>query len=246
MVETIATAAYIPPPVPAASGFQNRSGNQQRPGRQHRNADSAIDLAAVFSLPDDVLPPALQDIFLQLVEQVERLRDEVERVRHHEEFLLNAADRHVFLPALNRRAFLTGLTRVLDASARADLPGNLAFLHVEGIEVLRGAHGLAAGDAALVFVATAIQDELRESDLFAYLDGSDFAIALTVAESEGVAKKLGRLISVVTNSPLMWGKTQVSLDLKVGLVAFRPGVPAGQLLSEASQAMISGTSALSI
>jgi diguanylate cyclase (GGDEF)-like protein len=245
MVETIQTTPYIPPPVPAASGFQDRPSHQQ-PEREKRQANPDVDIASVLSLPENVMPPAIQEIFLQLVEQVERLREEVERVRSHEKFLISAADRHAFLPTLNRRSFMAGLTRMLEHAERAELPVNVGLLHVEGIEAIRGSHGLQAGDAALAFVATAVQNELQQGDLIAYLDGSDFAVALALSEPDAAAASIGRIVGTVKGAPLMWNQDRVTLDIKVGLAVFRPGIAGDKLLSEASQAMISGTSALSI
>jgi diguanylate cyclase (GGDEF)-like protein len=244
MVENIDPAAYIPPPVPPAGGTPNQSGRQ--PQRQYQpQREQVTDIATVLSMPENVMPAAIQDAFLQLVAEVERLREEVERVRLHERFLVDAADRHPLLPVLNRRAFMAGLGRVLEASARGDLPGTLAFLHVDGIEAIRRTHGLLAGDAALAFVAVAIQNELRQTDLLSYLDSSDFAIALVVADNDGASAKLDRIVAAIQAAPLLWNEHAVTIGISLGKVHFRNGVGGEQLLNEACQAMISGTSALS-
>ena len=237
MVENIEPASYIPPPVAPAGGTPNQSGRQQQRQFQARR-EPIVDIASVLGMPENIMPAAIQDAFLQLVE-------EVERVRQHEKYLVDCADRHVLMPALNRRAFLVGLGRVLEASERGDLPGTLAFLHVEGIEAIRRAHGLRAGDAALAFVAVAIQNELRQTDLIGYLDSSDFAVALVVADAEGAAEKLARIVSAITAVPHLWNEHLVRIGLAIGKVPFRAGTTADQLLNEASQAMILGTSALS-
>src|SRR5579871_238848 len=184
MVDQIDPTAYIPPPVAPAgsqSGFAGRQ-PQQHPPQNRR--EPAVDVAAVLGATEQALSPAMQECFLELVEHVERLREELERVRMHETYLVNAADKHPTLPALNRRAFMGALSRLLQTSERAELPGSLALLHVSGLESLREAHGLAAADAALSFVADEIMTELRQTDLLGYLDGSDFAVALAVAEAD--------------------------------------------------------------
>lgn len=244
MVEQIDPAAYIPPPV-AASGGTSNNARQQQQDQKRPQAWPIVDVATVLGLPENVMPAAIQEAFLQLVEEVQRLRDEVERVRMHESYLLSAADRHAFLPTLNRRAFLTQLTRLLEASERAELPGSLAYIHIEGIETLRRRHGLLAGDSALAYVANAIQIELRQTDLLTYLDSSDFAVVLAVAEEEGAEAKIGRIAAAIKAAPLMWNEHRVVITPTVGAVHFRTGMTADQLLNEACQAMILGTSALS-
>lgn len=248
MVDQIDPALSIPPPLAVGAGQAGHGGrqHQQQPqGHSQSERKAVVDIASVLGMPENVMPTALQGAFLQLVQEVERLRDEIDRVRLHEAHLLEAADHHALLPALNRRAFIAGLNRILEASERAELPGSLAFLHISGIESLRRSHGLLAGDAALAFVAASITNELRQTDLLAYLDSSDFAIALAVASDEGAADKINLIVEGLRAAPLFWQDQKVTLAVAVGLVHFQPGMTAEQTLIAASQAMISGTSALS-
>jgi GGDEF domain-containing protein len=187
----------------------------------------------------------MQACFLELVEQAERLREELERVRMHETWLENAADRHPSLPALNRRAFMGALARLLQASERAELPGTLALVHVAGIEAVRQTHGLAAASAALAFVAEEIMTELRQTDLLGYLDSSDFAIALAVAEPDGAKLKIDRIVTTLAATSFLWEEKPIPLGILAGMVHFEQGMTAEALLAAADQAMMSGTSELS-
>ena len=247
MVDPIDPTAYIPPPIAPSGGQGGFAGRQPHPERQFAPHDDtpAVDVAAVLS-EEHSLSPAMQARFLELAEQAERLRGEVERVRMHESYLEGAADRHPTLPALNRRAFMGGLTRLLQASERAELPGSLAVLHVSGIEAVREAHGLEAASAALTFVAEEIMTELRQTDLLGYLDSSDFAIALAVAEHEGAKAKIDRIATTLAATPFLWEDRPVVLGVTAGMVHFKEGGTADSLLAAADQAMMSGSSELSI
>lgn len=246
MVEHIDPAAYIPPPVAPVGG---QSGHGRQPQQERRSLPHAsapiVDVAAVLGATEQALSPAMQHCFLELVEHVERLREELERVRMHETYLINAADRHPTLPALNRRAFMGALTRLLQTSERAELPGSLAVLHVSGIEAVREAHGLPAASAALDFVAGEITTELRQTDLLGYLDSSDFGIALAVAEADGAKAKIDRIAMTLSATPFLWQETPIALGIGVGMVQFEAGMTAESLLAQADQAMMSGTSELS-
>jgi diguanylate cyclase (GGDEF)-like protein len=230
MVEQIDPGAAIPPAPATAS--------QPGPGGRQPSADifarrpPTVDIATVLSMPETVLPAAIQDSFLQLVEEVERLREELERVKLHERYLQHAADRHVTLPVLNRGAFMQSLARLLETSQREDLPGSLLMLHVEGVEALRRASGMAAGDRALARVAELVLGELRQTDLFGYLDVSDFAVALAVATTEGAQAKLAQ-IAAALNTALDAGAPAIELPIILGMVSFQPGATADQSLSEA-------------
>lgn len=247
MVDQVDPTAYIPPPVAPAGGQSGFAGRQPRqPSKPAAHTQSpAVDVAAVLGDAEQALSPAMQACFLELVEQAERLREELERVRMHETYLETAADRHPTLPALNRRAFMGALSRLLQASERAELPGTLAILHVAGIEAVREAHGLAAASAALTFVAEEIMTELRQTDLLGYLDSSDFAIALAVAEPDGAKAKLDRIVSNLAATSFLWEDKPISLGIAAGMVHFGEGMTGESLLAAADQAMMSGTSELS-
>ena len=246
MVDQIDPSAYIPPPVAPTGGQSGFAGRQPRDRRSTATLQApAVDVAAVLGATEHALSPHMQSAFLELVEHVERLRDELERVRMHETYLITAADRHPLLPALNRRAFMGGLTRLLQTSERAELPGMLAVLHVSGVEAVREAHGLPAAAAVLEFVAQEITTELRQTDLLGYLDSSDFGIALAVAEPEGAKAKIDRIAATLSATPFLWGEAPVRLGIAVGSVRFGEGMTAESLLAQADQAMMSGTSELS-
>lgn len=245
MVDQIDPAAYVPPPVAPLGGQSGHGGRQpQQNSEEHRRAP-AVDVAAVLAATEQALSPAMQECFLELVGHVERLREELERVRKHEAWLVSSADRHPCIPALNRRAFMAGLNRLLQASERADLPGSLALLHIAGLEKLREEHGLGAQAAALQFAAEEIATELRQTDLLGYLDGSDFALALAVAETDGAALKIDRIAANLSATPFLWRDRPMLLEIKLGVVHFEAGMTAESALAAADQAMMSGTSELS-
>jgi diguanylate cyclase (GGDEF)-like protein len=247
MVDQIDPTAYIPPPVAPAGGQGGFAGRQPPRDRNaaQRHSSPAVDVAAVLGSADQGLSPALQACFLELVEQAERLREDLEHARMHETYLENNVDRHPTLPALNRRAFMGALSRLLQTSERAELPGSLAVLHVSGIETVRERHGLAAASAALAFVAEEIMTELRQTDLLGYLDSSDFAIALAVAEAEGAKAKIDRIATTLAATPFLWEEKPIALGISAGMVHFADGMTAEALLVAADQAMMSGTSELS-
>lgn len=246
MVDHIDPSAYVPPPIAPTGGQGGYAGRQPPRDRQPaaHTASPAVDVAAVLGSAE-ALSPAVQACLLELVEQAERLREELERVRMHETWLESNADRHPLLPALNRRAFMGALSRLLQASERAELPGTLAVLHVSGIEAVREAHGLASASAALTFIAEEIMTELRQTDLLGYLDSSDFVIALAVAEPEGAQAKIDRIATTLSATSFLWEEKPIALGIAVGFVHFAAGMTAESLLAAADQAMMSGSSELS-
>jgi PleD family two-component response regulator len=241
MVDQIEPTSYIPPPAAPAGGQSGFAGRHPQEENHTTPREPAVDVAAVLGATEQALSPAMQQCFLELVGHVEKLREELERVRMHETYLVNAADKHPSLPALNRRAFYSGLSRLLQTSERAELPGSLALLHVSGIEAIRETHGLAAAEAALIFVTGEIMTELRQTDLLGYLDSSDFGVALAVAEPEGARDKIDRIVATLSATPFLWQEQALGMRVASGIVHFEKGMTAESAMAQADQAMMSGT-----
>lgn len=230
MVEKIDHTASILPPNSVAGGDGNAGGGRQRQQESPAERPAIIDVASIFGAAGQPIPPAVQDSIMQLMAEVERLRDEVDRLKRHETYLLETANHHPLLPALTRRAFMTGLKRILEASERADLPGSLAFFHLDGLEKIRQLHGMQAGDAMLSFVASRIHNELRQTDLLGYFDVSDFAVVLALANHHGVTEKITLIMNRLHEAQLEWEGQKIQIRFLAGVVHFQAGMSAEQLV----------------
>ena len=229
MVQQIDPTPSIPPPL--ATAAQSGQGERRASSQVFARRTPPVDVATVLSLPETVLPAEIQDSFLALVEEVERLREDLERARLHERYLEQAAQRHVTLPLLQRGAFMAALGRLLETSEREDLPGSLLLLHVGGLEALRREQGLAAGDALLATFADTILAHLRQTDLFGSLDSSDFAIALAVAAPQGTAAKREQILAALaTAMPVM--------QVGSGMIQFSAGLTAATAIAAADSARL--------
>lgn len=238
-------AAAVVPAGNAVVPDRPGSGREERrqPPPQRKKAEEAagvVDVASVLGMPPEAVPPAIQAAVAALVEEVERLRAQLEQARHVEAFLAMEADRHPFLPVLNRRALLPALERLIDTAERMELPGTLAYLHIGGLERLRVVHGLAACDAALAQVAEVIRAELRQTDLVAYLDGGDFCVVLAVAGEAGAAAKAREIVVRLSEVVFRWQGRAFLFTVALGLAHFRPGVTGEGLLAAADAARRQG------
>ncbi len=225
-VAVILPAVLVTPPDRSGSD----AGKRRFPSQDQTKRRREVDVASMLGVPLGTIAPAVQDCVTALVEEVERLRDELEQARHIESFLAIEADHHPLLPMLNRRAFLRGLTRLVDTSERASLPGSLVYVHLAGIETLRAKHGLAASDGALNHAAQLIGSHLRQTDLVGYLDGGDFAVGLALAEAEAAEEKARKIAALLLQTPFDWNGGGVAWAIRLGIAHFRPGVTAEDLL----------------
>jgi GGDEF domain-containing protein len=220
----------------SSGGQQPRDFGRRRFARPAAISHAEVDVSSVFGLPDGALPVAAQQTLSALVDEVERLRHEVELAHHYETFLGEEADRHATLPVLNRRALLRDLGQLLIASQDSGLPGSVLYLHVGGIDRLRESQGLAAADAALMAIATLMRGEFRQTDLIGYLDGGDFGVVLALADADAAREKAVAVARHVGETDLVWHGARFQFTVKYGLAPFETGVSAEQLLAAADAA----------
>lgn len=148
---------------------------------------------------------------------------------------LGAAARTDWLTGLpNRRAFEEQFAR---ESARADRslrPLAVLTADVDRFKEINDRFGHAAGDAALVAVATGLRDALRAADTPARLGGDEFAALLPDTDAAGaqaVAQRLRDTISAEDDD--IWRR----LSLSVGVAIHSPAEPLEQVMRSADESL---------
>jgi diguanylate cyclase (GGDEF)-like protein len=191
------------------------------------------DVASVLGLPAGALSPALMAALEPVLEELDSLRWQADQDDRRRALLERIADRHSLLPCYNRRAFLREVDAVLGAG---DESGMLALLHVGGVESLRLAYGLQAGDGALRHACATILGNLRASDMVGCIGGSDFAVLL-LGRQPAAADKLAAVGRRINDPPFTWAGQPMTLEVRIGLCALAAGTAADQALAAADRAL---------
>jgi len=231
---------------------QGRGGSTLMRGDAHRQAqaeaaaaarhsiDAVDDITTVLGMPDGALPPPVQARIVALMEEVERLRNELAQARRHEAMLRELADHHPILPVAHRRTFLRDLTRLLTQSERGGLPGTVIVLHLAGIEPLRETHGPEAAEAALNKAIEVLRAETDQGDAIAYLDGGDFVVALAMVGEPEAQVRAQRLADKLANMPFLWNGMRPAFPVSWSRIPFAAGEGAEALLRAADTARRTG------
>ncbi|WP_064504825.1 GGDEF domain-containing protein [Frateuria defendens] len=163
------------------------------------------------------------------------LADRALTIRRDRDVVRALADRDALTNVLNRRAWSEAARGAL-AHAQAR-PLALLFLDLDRFKTLNDCLGHAAGDRALIDVATALGDELRPSDLLGRYGGEEFVALLDGADRDQAMAVATRLCRRVHRLELPVGEGGLMLSVSIGLAMHGPGDTLELLIERADQAM---------
>ena len=101
--------------------------------------------------------------------------------------LEDMADRDPLTGMLNRRGFAIACHHAVAAADRRGLVSQFVFVDVDHLKVINDTDGHAAGDAALVALASAIRRAVRDVDVVCRFGGDEFVILAVDAPADKVA-----------------------------------------------------------
>lgn len=175
---------------------------------------AVADVASVLGLPARAITPEVQDAIGHLMNEVERLRFELDQARERGSYLEDLADKDPLMPVLNRRAFVRELARVIAHGQRSETASSLVYLVLTNGDDLRAGYGQMAVEGALIHVGLILMNEVRRSDVVGTLGGNGLGVILAVSDRDGALAKAQDLVEAIEGRPLSWvGRL---LDIKVG------------------------------
>lgn len=174
---------------------------------------------------------------IDLHAEIERLRAEVAALTARAETAEALADHDVLTRALNRRGFMSVLSRSMAYCRRHEVEAALLYLDMDGFKGVNDGLGHAAGDAALMAVADLMLANVRESDAVGRLGGDEFALLLMNAGADEGREKARRLASALETEGFVWEGATVALGGSFGVRAYAGQTDPEVWLSEADAAM---------
>lgn len=188
-----------------------------------------------MGLPEQELTPTVRSALHHLIEEVAELRQELLTTQGRLAELERLADEDSPAPISNRRAFLRSLARTIGYVERYGAACSLLYFDVNGLKSINDTHGHAAGDAALIHVATVLRAHIRASDVIGRLGGD--GVLLTRANEAHAASKALILARTIAGTPLVWEGRRIAMSVAYGAHGLAPGEDPQEALAAADRAM---------
>jgi len=203
------------------------------PGSSHHVQDST----SVMGIPVSELTSKVRLAIMTLMEEVARLRDELNGNRGRIEHLERLADQDSLVLVYNRRAFVRELTRAISMTERYGAPSTVIYFDVNNMKHINDIYGHPAGDAALRYVAETLLEQVRDSDIVGRLGGDEFGVILYQINADVARKKSGQLACAIGKQPVLFNNHELAISVTYGAYTFSGAEDAGQALAKADKAM---------
>lgn len=195
------------------------------------------DTASVMGIPEEEMTPKVRAALMTLMEEVDRVRRELEAAQRRLAELERLADQDSLVPMANRRAFVRELGRMISFADRYNVPTSIIYFDVNDLKSINDNLGHTAGDAVIVHVGNVLKSRTRESDLLGRLGGDEFAVVLPNAEEKVAMDKAQALAQIIYDTGLAWKDQVLNIRVAYGVYSFKPGEDVTKALAEADRKM---------
>ena len=121
---------------------------------------------------------------------------------------------------LNRSYFENLLAEYHKKTLRYNEEFIISLIDMNDLKKVNDLHGHSAGDKALKTLVDIINEEIRESDIFARYGGDEFIIVFFNTSKQEVEEKLDSILKKVENYHLAFDNQTVKLSFSYGLAVF--------------------------
>lgn len=194
---------------------------------------SATDLG----IPQPEFTPSVRQATTTLVQEIGRLRRDIEQMRARLDEAGRAADQDTLLPILNRRAFVREISRFVAFAERYGTPSSLLYFDLDNFKAVNDAHGHAAGDAVLRHFADLLIGQIRDSDVLARIGGDEFGVILAHVTLAQAKKKGAAIAQSLRDKPPVFHGHIVKLRFSCGVHELHAGQNPETAMAQADKAM---------
>lgn len=195
------------------------------------------DTVQVTAIPPEEMTPRVQQAIMSLMEEVDKLRRELDATNRRLREMEDMADTDALLPIPNRRAFVRELNRMISFAERYGTPSTLVFIDLNDMKLINDKYGHEAGDKALFHVARLLVDNVRGTDVIGRLGGDEFGVILAQADEQVGTDKAASLAQTIADTPFDLGGETIKMSMAFGTYTFRQGDEPHDALDKADKAM---------
>lgn len=199
------------------------------------------DLNEIVSILDEALGDTRalhgDDALRHAEEKVSRAQAEIEALRNELQRAVTLSNIDALTEATNRRGLEGAFER---ESARSDRHGHAlcaALLDIDNFKAINDTRGHAAGDAALVNLASVMRATLRPNDVIARVGGEEFLVLLPDTNEQSAFQAMKRLQGALAAAPVEHAGFRFSITFTASVALRAYGESQASLSERLDQAL---------
>ncbi len=159
------------------------------------------------------------------------------RITSVERVLFRLSTSDALTGALNRRHFMSLMSREQKRADRYGATFSLLMLDIDHFKRINDTYGHQTGDEAIRRMAKTCLDHLRPTDMLCRYGGEEFIVTLTHTEEAGAQIAAERMREAVTKIEIASGDQIVRYTVSIGVCTFVPRAELKQVIECADQAL---------
>ncbi len=189
------------------------------------------------NLTDDTVADSIQDQLRELRRERDALRRENRVLKIAVAELERVSERDTLTPLYNRRYFLTAIHQRIAQFERTRKSAAIVYADVNQLKAINDSLGHAAGDFALMEIATRLATSIRATDVVARIGGDEFGLILDQSSEEGARSQIDRLSQILTDTPARFGDQSIDLSACFGVAMLNANMTESDILAAADRDM---------
>lgn len=229
-------------PISRSSGIMTTQTTPARAAKAYDDASTVsrrkiTDTTSIMGIPEAEFTPKVREALLTLMQEVDSLRQELDKVKKRLASEKQMADQDPLLPVYNRRAFVRELTKAQASIERYNGKASLVYIDLNNFKTINDTHGHQAGDHVLKEFAQRLMDSVRETDVVGRLGGDEFGLILSNTNPEASSVLINRIIEGLSSKPVIWKEYLLDVSMAYGIISIEPGEDLQDLLAMADNEM---------
>ena len=205
------------------------------------SAARAVDAATLSEIAPDPRPDPHPD---PRDERIRELRRELDALRRENRILKisvaeleRVSERDTLTPLYNRRYFITALHQRIARVARDNICATLVYVDVNQLKAINDEYGHAAGDFALIEIASRLAGAIRSSDIAARIGGDEFGLLLDHMTAEDAKAQVARFAHLLSDVPTEFEGRTIPLSACFGIATLEGDMSETDVLAAADRDM---------
>jgi len=138
---------------------------------------------------------------------------------------------------VNHRMFYEMLEKELWRSRRYGGPISLLMIDIDNLKKINDTFGHRAGDRVIREISRRVKTCIRQIDTAARYGGDEFAVILPNTSLEEAEIVAGRMVEIVSGSPITWKRQQIDLSISIGLGQYDSESSPEEITSRSDEAL---------